>query len=212
MNSGSTSSGCSSIAADSEAHSDQSCDPSEHSQDVDSGAPLSPDLPTSDISPSQESSSSSLSEEDEHVLFPVIDSDIRSTITPPRGVQYGCPNVSLSPIFEHRLSSISSVSSGRNNSFDEGDVVPSLLAEVLIVAHGGLLKELVGYFIDELGCKVPGGKKNALQVSPNTGISKFTITLGSVGELPKMTCLSIHDKDHLMEEAQALEKPVEFYA
>ena len=206
-NSGSTSSGCSSITADSETHSE----PSECSQDVDSGAPLSPDLPTSDISPSQESSSSSFSDDDEHILYPIVDSDIRSNVTPPRGVQYGCPNVSLSPIFEHRLSSVSSISSGRNNSFDEGDILPTILAEVLIVAHGGLLKELIGYLIDELGCKVPGGKKNALTQYPNTGICKFTVSLGGAGELPRVTCLTFHDKDHLADDTATSEKTADFY-
>ena len=128
---------------------------------------------------------------------PVFDANIRTTIVAPKTADHGCPNVSLSPIFEHRLPSISSVSSGRNSSFDDGEI-PLLLAEVLVVSHGGLLKELFCHFVDDLGCKIPGGRGYALQVSPNTGLSKFTVSISSGDELPRLTCLSIHDKDHLM--------------
>ena len=156
--------------------------------------------PTSDISPSQESSCSSLDESlgEPAVICPAYDAEIQSTISAPTTIQYGCPNVSLSPIFEHRLSSMSSISSGHNNSFDDGDSVPAAMAEVLLVSHGGLIQQLITYFIDGLGCKIPGGKKHALQVSPNTGLSKFTVALEPGMERPVIICLSIHDKDHLV--------------
>ena len=130
--------------------------------------------------------------------FSVCDSDIKTSIIQHKNTQQDCPNVSLSPIFEHRFPSMSSISSGRNNSFDDGDNGPTLLGEVLVVTHGGWLKELLTYFVEDLGCKVPGKKKHALQISPNTGLSKFTVAIGQEGELPKLTCISIHDKDHLV--------------
>ncbi|PVD28498.1 hypothetical protein C0Q70_11086 [Pomacea canaliculata] len=108
-----------------------------------------------------------------------------------------CPNVSLSPLLEHRLSSLSSVSSGRNSSFDDADAIPTVVADVLVVSHGGLLKELVAHFIDDFHCKVPGGKSHALRICPNTGVSRFMVTLGPPGQPPAITCLLIHDKDHL---------------
>lgn len=138
--------------------------------------------------------------EHNHIMLrSIFDLEIKTNIAPPLGQQHGCPNVSLSPICEHRPAALSSVSSGRNSSFDDGDMVPTLLADVLIVTHGGLLKELVAFFVDRLGCKIPGGTRYAQQVSPNTGISKFTVTL-SEGENdePCLTCLTIHDKDHLL--------------
>ena len=134
-------------------------------------------------------------------LFPqsaLVDSDIKSHISGDQDLKHGCPNVSLSPLFEHRLSSLSSVSSGRNSSFDDGDSLPVLIADVLVVSHGGFLKEMIKHFMEDLGCKIPGGKGHALRVSPNTGISKFTVTLSEGEEKPRLTCLSIHDKDHLL--------------
>ncbi|KAK7497271.1 hypothetical protein BaRGS_00011565 [Batillaria attramentaria] len=111
--------------------------------------------------------------------------------------QQMCPNVSLSPLLEHRISSISSVSSGRNSSFDDADIIPMAAGEVLVVSHGGLLKELVTHFIEDFQCKVPGGKSHALRICPNTGVSRFMVTLSEPDFKPTVTCLFIHDKDHL---------------
>ncbi|XP_053397380.1 uncharacterized protein LOC123552906 [Mercenaria mercenaria] len=107
-----------------------------------------------------------------------------------------CPNISLSPS-THRLSSISSISSGRNSSFDDIDALPTTLADILVVSHGGFIKETMKYFVDTLGCSVPGVKGHALKVCPNCSISKFTITLDEDTFKPSLTCVTIHDKDHL---------------
>ena len=119
-----------------------------------------------------------------------------------------CPNVSLSPLLEHRLNSISTVSSGRNSSFDDADFVPLAVGEVLIVSHGGLIKELVTHFIEDLNCKVPGGKGHALRVCPNTGVSRFMVTLSDLDLQPTVTCLLIHDKDHLKSLQDPGQKPL----
>ena len=157
--------------------------------------PLSPDVCSAPVSPGQvfEAASS---------FTPVFDSDIRSHIrSPQQTLSHGCPNVSLSPIFEHRLSSISSMSSGRNSSFDETDGLSLITADVLLVSHGGFLKELLIYFREDLGVKIAD-----LSCPPNASINKFAITVGE-DELPKLTCLLNNDKDHLMQEgAEALEK------
>lgn len=111
--------------------------------------------------------------------------------------QNTCPNVSLSPLLEHRITSFSSVSSGRNSSFDDADLIPVAAGEVLVVSHGGLLKELVAHFIEDFQCKVPGGKSHALRICPNTGVSRFMVSLSEDDGQPTITCLLIHDKDHL---------------
>ncbi|KAL8586651.1 hypothetical protein ACOMHN_040159 [Nucella lapillus] len=108
-----------------------------------------------------------------------------------------CPNVSLSPLAEHRQTSLSSVSSGRNSSFDDTDILPAVAGDVLVVTHGGFIKELMSHFIEDLHCKVPGGKGHVLRVCPNTGVSRFMVTLGEGGSPPTVTCLLIHDKEHL---------------
>ena len=113
------------------------------------------------------------------------------------------PNVSLSPVLCPRGGT--SVSSGRNSSFDEADLIPPLAADVLVVSHGGFIKLLLTHFIEDLNCKVPGGKGHALRVCPNTGVSRFMVTLdlrgGAMpqGEEPgvSLTCLVINDKEHL---------------
>ena len=201
-NSGSTSSsGCSSMTAES---NPDTTDPSTLNLPTSTcqtsckdGPVTELGSPLSDVSPSLDSVTSSF-EDDNGFGEHVFDANIRNVIVAPKSADHGCPNVSLSPIFEHRLHSISSVSSGRNSSFDDGEI-PLLLAEVLVVSHGGLLKELFCHFADDLGCKIPGGRGYARQVSPNTGISKFTVSISSGDdELPRLTCLSIHDKDHLM--------------
>lgn len=108
-----------------------------------------------------------------------------------------CPNISLSPSAQ-QLSSISSISSGRNSSFDDTDGLPTTLADILVVSHGGFIKETMKYFVDTLGCKIPGMKGHALKVCPNCSISKFTITLDEDSLKPSLTCITIHDKDHLV--------------
>ena len=108
-----------------------------------------------------------------------------------------CPNVSLSPTMPHRLSSISSISSGRNSSFDDLESVPTNVADILIVSHGGYIKETMRYFVERLDCKIPGMKGHAYKVCPNCSVSKFVISLDHSGN-PSLTCITIHDRDHLI--------------
>uniref|UniRef100_A0A646QJ07 Fructose-2,6-bisphosphatase TIGAR n=1 Tax=Hemiscolopendra marginata TaxID=943146 RepID=A0A646QJ07_9MYRI len=113
-----------------------------------------------------------------------------------------CPNVSLSPLTEQSLSwqSLSELhrKTSIDSSNDEVDVSPALTANVLIVSHGGLLRELIRHFVEDLGCTIPGGKGQAFRISPNTGLSKFTVSVLENDEKPKVICLLIHDKDHLV--------------
>lgn len=112
---------------------------------------------------------------------------------------YGCPNVSLSLSPSGQpFSSISSISSGRNSSFDEMDGLPTTAADVLVVSHGGFIKECVRYFVENLDCKIPGMKGHAFKVCPNCSISKFTVTIDESSEKPTICCITIHDKDHLV--------------
>jgi hypothetical protein len=130
------------------------------------------------------------------LLFPSTDRDIQLAITPPQNVQRGwAPNVSLSPVFQHRLSSLSSISSGRSGSFEDDALCAGPSVSVLVVTHGGLIQQLIRYFVEELHCCVPaGGKRYALQTTPNTGINKFSVSV--VADQITVDCLSLHDKDH----------------
>ncbi|XP_006824445.1 uncharacterized protein LOC102800499, partial [Saccoglossus kowalevskii] len=79
---------------------------------------------------------------------------------------------------------------------DLGDDV-LLTADILVVSHGGFLRELIRHFIYDLECNIPGGNGFALSVIPNTAVSKFTVSFAQNEERPRLTCLFIHDKEHL---------------
>lgn len=70
------------------------------------------------------------------------------------------------------------------------------MASVLVVSHGALLREMVRHLVEDLGCFVPGGKGQALRISPNAGISKFTVS--GPRDRPRVVCHLIHDRQHLM--------------
>lgn len=116
-----------------------------------------------------------------------------------------CPNVSLSPLIEKQISPFSGSSKVHMcatrkisvDSCDDDDLPPAIAANILIVSHGGFLRELLRYFIDELDTAVPGGKAQAFRTCPNTGISRFTVSIQSTDDKIRVTCLEIHDKDHL---------------
>ncbi len=123
-------------------------------------------------------------------------------------VPLGCPNVSLSPIAEHRLISIPSISSGRG-SFDDTDALlaATFTPEVLLVSHGGLIKEMILYFVDELGCELPGGREALIRTPYNTAISRFSVELGEDSKAQSVNCLLLNDKDHLLgQDFEILEK------
>lgn len=115
-------------------------------------------------------------------------------------VPYGCcPNVTISPLINHRLPSLSSISSGRNSSFDDVETCPPSLADVLIVSHGGFIKQLLQYFVDDLDCKIPGGRNVVMKICPNCSISKFTVDIQGSVDKPALACNVLFDKDHLSE-------------
>ena len=123
-------------------------------------------------------------------------------------VPMGCPNVSLSPIAEDHLMRIPSISSGRG-SFDDTDSMlsASYNPDVLLVSHGGLLKEMILYFVDELGCELPGGKDALIRTPYNTSISKFTVDLEDDCRPKHVHCILLNDKDHLVgHDLEVLEK------
>jgi len=75
---------------------------------------------------------------------------------------------------------------------------------VLVVSHAGWIRELIGYFIDELKCNgVPSNTFNEFGHPPfcaNTGISKFDIRLSIEGEQklgPTASCTLFQDISHL---------------
>ena len=75
----------------------------------------------------------------------------------------------------------------------------SQLANVLIVSHGGLIRQLLLYFVDDLQSEFPSGANRRLSiVSPNTGISKLKIFINEETKLPEFVkCICLYNADHL---------------
>uniref|UniRef100_A0A914VJ56 Fructose-2,6-bisphosphatase TIGAR n=1 Tax=Plectus sambesii TaxID=2011161 RepID=A0A914VJ56_9BILA len=70
---------------------------------------------------------------------------------------------------------------------------PEVDAHVLLVAHGGWIRELLRHLC-ELNSLLH--RPAALRSSPNTGVSRFMITIdGGVSA----TCLELHNRDHLLD-------------
>ncbi len=72
---------------------------------------------------------------------------------------------------------------------------PDLDAQVLLVSHGGPIKELLRYFCDDFGCMYAGGKRAALTICPNTAASTFMVSVE--GEDISLTCLDLNNTTHL---------------
>ncbi|XP_038073394.1 fructose-2,6-bisphosphatase TIGAR-like [Patiria miniata] len=88
-----------------------------------------------------------------------------------------------------------SLCSQDTDDFDEDVDLEGMVADILVVAHGVLIRELMRYFIEDLNCFVPKGPSLANRVTFNTGMSRFQVDL--LDGFPKMECLSIHQIDHL---------------
>lgn len=73
----------------------------------------------------------------------------------------------------------------------------SQFATVLIVSHGGVIRQLLLYFVEDLESDLPCNRQLRF-VSPNTGISKFKIFLNEETKLPEFVkCICLHSTEHL---------------
>lgn len=83
---------------------------------------------------------------------------------------------------------------------------------ILLVTHGGVIREFMRFFRDSLKCQLPEGVKEPLIVTPNTGINVFRIFYklnsrqDAFGDqntalLLNADCLRIHDTTHLKDES-----------
>ncbi|RWS05890.1 phosphoglycerate mutase-like protein [Dinothrombium tinctorium] len=65
---------------------------------------------------------------------------------------------------------------------------------VLIVTHGGVIREFMRFFRDNLHCYF--SEREPLKVTPNTGVNLFKIEY-SCDRLLKAICLKLHETSHL---------------
>jgi len=70
-------------------------------------------------------------------------------------------------------------------------------ANVLVVTHGGVIREFVRYFRDRLRCDL-GQEVEPLRVTPNTGVNLFRICYRQK-QLLIADCIKMHEVAHLEE-------------
>lgn len=88
----------------------------------------------------------------------------------------------------------------RMRQFCENELFPKTEASqsILIVTHGGVIREFLKLFKD-YGCPI---RPSDLKISPNTGINRFTITVKD-GKHEKIHIDSLHQIPHLESEAKS---------
>ncbi|MED6269899.1 hypothetical protein CHARACLAT_004270 [Characodon lateralis] len=105
---------------------------------------------------------------------------------------------------------ISSVAQSANDGASS-DISPSGLASdglhgdsahVLVVSHGAYIRVAIRHLVEDLKCGLPAGEKMSQLFSPcpNTGISRFVVTLSRTKSGPVLSavhCLFTNRKDHL---------------
>ena len=106
---------------------------------------------------------------------------------------------------EHGIASSFPGSLGFSNDDITSSEMPHPVGDVLVVSHGGWIKELMMHFYEDFDCQIPGGKDEAKRTTPNTGISRFRVTVSDQDLQPTLLCLMVHNKDHMV----AFQEPLE---
>nr|XP_009673688.1 PREDICTED: fructose-2,6-bisphosphatase TIGAR isoform X2 [Struthio camelus australis] len=87
-------------------------------------------------------------------------------------------------------------------SSDNGGASKLLDANILVVSHGAYMRNWIGYFVSDLNCTLPATltKSQLSSVSPNTGVSHFTIKLDNENILkPEINCVCLNQDSHLVD-------------
>ena len=90
----------------------------------------------------------------------------------------------------------------------EVEVSSSPPKNILLVTHGGVIREFMRFFRDSLKCQLPEGVREPLIVTPNTGVNVFRINYRlndafsdqNTALLVLAECLRVHDTTHLKSE------------
>ncbi|XP_040886159.1 fructose-2,6-bisphosphatase TIGAR B isoform X2 [Toxotes jaculatrix] len=82
------------------------------------------------------------------------------------------------------------------------DGLQGLSAHVLVVSHGAYIRVVIRHLVEDLKCSLPPGVKMSQLLSPcpNTGISRFILTLSRSESGPVLStarCVFTNRKDHL---------------
>ena len=68
---------------------------------------------------------------------------------------------------------------------------------VLVTSHGGFIKELNMVMVADHKCEMPCDHGEYGRISPNTGVTKFLISLDMEGKITSAKCTLLYYKDHL---------------
>lgn len=79
---------------------------------------------------------------------------------------------------------------------------------VLVVTHGGVIREFVRFFRDRLRCDLADMGMEPLRVTPNTGLSQFRICYRAK-QLLIADCIKIHEVCHLESDENLSEMMIE---
>ncbi len=77
----------------------------------------------------------------------------------------------------------------------------SIGSRVLVVSHGGVIREMMRYFRDDLKCDFKD--KSPLTITSNTSVNEFKLFHNNI-KLISVECLKLHDISHLSGESKAL--------
>ncbi|XP_055508991.1 fructose-2,6-bisphosphatase TIGAR-like isoform X2 [Leucoraja erinacea] len=87
-----------------------------------------------------------------------------------------------------------------NGSDINDDNSDTPVANVLIVSHGGFIRQWVRHFVEDLKCRLPQSfdESKAFSVCPNTAVSSFTLTFNQVVSFsPSIICNYLYNCSHL---------------
>jgi len=73
--------------------------------------------------------------------------------------------------------------------------------KILVTSHGGFIKEFNMLLVNEYKCKMPCSNGEWGRICPNTGVSRYNITIGDDGKVLDVICTQLHFKGHLNDAA-----------
>ena len=77
---------------------------------------------------------------------------------------------------------------------------------MLLVSHGGLIRTMIQQFASKFGCDMNAHQQSFLRVCPNTGVSRFIVSLDGMSREISVSCQSLYNTDHLQHEATTIQR------
>ena len=68
---------------------------------------------------------------------------------------------------------------------------------VLVTSHGGYIKELNMVLVKEYSCEMPCRQGEYGRISPNTGVTKYSLVVDEEGRIARVGCSLLYYKEHL---------------